>query len=122
MLKFPRGNPPGDAGRMAHGVASRSRAARGTSWRVAGKSALAGMGVVAPGAGPGSAPLARVALISESVTTLQEQTIIEVPSMKPRDEPENGYLTRCLSCADATLPPTALSGARVSANGARLLE
>jgi hypothetical protein len=27
---------------------------------------------------------------------LQEQTIIEAPSMKPRDEPDSGYLTRCL--------------------------
>jgi hypothetical protein len=44
----------------------------------------------------GHAPLARIAFISESVTTLQEQTIIAAPSMKPRDEPESGYLTRCL--------------------------
>jgi hypothetical protein len=70
----------------------------------------------------GHAPLARVALISESVTTLQEQTIIEVPSMKPRDEPENGYLTRCLIIRKTGMAYYNRSNATAASPGLELFE
>jgi hypothetical protein len=44
----------------------------------------------------GHALLLRAALISESVRTLQEQMIINAPSVKPMDVPESGSLTRRL--------------------------